>query len=116
RLGLLPNAWVCFLDHLLTKVDADQVVLKDVVVEHVLCSFTEVDDPLSHCRRPYVERHVLCVGGAGRVIVSADAADSAGNEVSVTRILTLHENAVTAKDGRSRITFGNLAIGEINFG
>ena len=45
-LGLLPDARVGLLDHLLAEVDADQVVLEDVVVEHVLGGFAEVDDPL----------------------------------------------------------------------
>ena len=37
--------------HLLAEVDADQVLLEDVVVEHVLGGFAEVDDPLAEVRR-----------------------------------------------------------------
>ncbi len=40
-----------FLHHLFAEVHADQVVLKNIVVKHVLGSFTEVDDPLGHRRR-----------------------------------------------------------------
>ena len=47
-LGLWPDAGVGLLDHLLAEVDADQVVLEDVVVEHVLGGFAQVDDPFGH--------------------------------------------------------------------
>ena len=114
--GFLPNTRICFLDHLFAEIDADQIVLKDVVVEHVLGGFTEIDDPLSHCRWSDVECHVLCVGRAGGVIVAADAADAAGNEVGVTGIFALHEDAVAAKDRRRAVAFGNFAIREIDFG
>ena len=45
-LRLLPQAGIGLLHHLLAEVHADQVVLKDVVVEHVLGGFAEIDDPL----------------------------------------------------------------------
>ena len=35
------------LHHLLAEIDADQVVLEDVVVEHVLGRLAEIDDPLA---------------------------------------------------------------------
>ena len=96
------------LDHLLAEVDADQVVLEDVVVEHVLGRFAEVDDPLGQRRRPDAERHVLRVGGAGGVVVAADAADAAGDEVGVARVLALHEDAVAAEDRRGAVALGDL--------
>lgn len=37
-------------DHLLAVVDPDEVLLEDVVVEHVFGRFTEVDDPLAEVR------------------------------------------------------------------
>ena len=45
--SLLPDAGVSLLDHLLAEVDPDQVVLKNVVVEHVFGGFAEIDDPFS---------------------------------------------------------------------
>ena len=33
----------------IAEIDADEIVLEDVVVEHVLGSFAEVDDPLRRC-------------------------------------------------------------------
>ena len=50
RLRLVPDLGIGLLDHLLAEIDADQVVLEDVVVEHVLGGFAEVDDPLGDRR------------------------------------------------------------------
>ena len=115
-LRLLPHAGIGLLHHLLAEVDADQVVLKDVVVEHVLGGFAEVDDPLRQVRRTDAERHVLRIGRAGRVIVAADPADAAGDEVGVARVFALHEDAVAAEDRRGAVTLDHLAVGEIDFG
>ena len=113
--GLLPNAGIGFLDHLFAEVDADEVVLEDVVVEHVLGGFTEVDDPFSHGGRAHAESHVLRVGGAGGVIVAADAADSAGDEMRVARILAFHEDAVSAEDRRGAVALCDFALAEVYF-
>ncbi len=115
-LRLLPQAGVGFLHHLLAEIDADQVVLKDVVVEHVLGGFAEVDDPLGEGRRLDAEGHVLSVAGAGGVVVAADSADAAGDEVGVARIFALHEDAVSAKDGRGAVALGHLLVLEVDFG
>ena len=115
-LGLLQHAGIGLLDHLLAEVDADQVVLEDVVVEHVLGRLAEVDDPLGHGRRADAERHVLGVTGAGGVVVAADAADPAGDEVGVARVFALHEDAVAAEDRRSAVALGDLAVGEVDLG
>ena len=58
-LRFFPDAGIGLLHHLLAEVDADQVVLKDVVVEHVLGGFAEIDDPLSQCGGSNAEGHVL---------------------------------------------------------
>ena len=108
------NGGIGFLHHLLAEVHADQVVLENIVVEHILGGFAEIHDPLAHRRRPHTERHVLRVGRAGSVVIPADPADAAGDEVRVPRILPFHENAVSAEDGRRAMTFGDLAIVEIN--
>ena len=50
-LRLAPQAGIGLLHHLLAEVDADQVVLKDVVVEHVLGGLAEIDDPLAQIGR-----------------------------------------------------------------
>ncbi len=112
----LPNAGIGFLDHLFAEIDADQVVLEDVVVEHVLGGFAEVYDPLGHRRRTHSEGHVLRVGGAGGVVVAADAADAAGDEVRVARIFALHEDAVAAEDRGRAVTLGDLALAEVDLG
>jgi hypothetical protein len=50
------------------------------------------------------------------VVVSTDAADATGDEVGVTRIFALHENAVAAEDGRGAVTLRDLFALEINLG
>ena len=47
------------------------------------------------------------------MIVAANSADSAGNEVRVSRIFALHEDAVSAEDGGSAMTLGHFSIGKI---
>jgi len=98
-LGFIPNTRVGLLHHLLAEVDADEVVLKDVVVKHILGRFAEVDDPLGQRGWTYAEGHILRVDGAGGVIISTDAADTTGDEVGVARIFPLHEDRVAAEDG-----------------
>ena len=101
RLGavrLLQYAGVGLGDHLLAVVHADQVLLEDVVVEHVLGGLAEVDDPLADVRRLHPVRHVLAVAGTGRMVVATDTADPAGDEVRVPRILALHEDRIAAED------------------
>ncbi len=113
-LGAPQQARVGLLDHLLTVVDEDQVVLEERVVEHVLGGLAEVDDPLGQRRRFDAVRHVLRVDRAGRVVVTADAADAAGDEVRVARILALHEHAVAAEQRRGAPAFDHLAVVEVD--
>jgi hypothetical protein len=115
-LRLVPDLGVGLLDHLLAEVHADQIFLEEAVVEHVLGGLAEVDDPLAQIRRADAEGHVLGVAGAGGVVVAADAADAAGDEVRVARVLALHEDAVTAKDRRRTVALGDLAVGEVDLG
>ena len=105
-----------FLHHLLAKVHADQIVLENVVIEHVFGGFTQVDDPFRQRRRGDAKRHVLSIVGAGGVIVATDSANAAGNKVRVAGIFTFHEDAVAAKDGRRAVTLRHLLIGEVDFG
>ena len=103
-------------DHLLAVVDADQVLLEDVVVEHVLGGLAQVDDPLAQVRRLHPVGHVLRVTGAGGVVVAADAADPARDEVRVPRVLALHEDAVAAEDRRRALALGDGPVGEVHLG
>jgi len=51
RCGLLrfvPDLWICLLHHLLAKVHTNQVVLEDIVIEHVLSGFTQIGNPFGH--------------------------------------------------------------------
>ena len=50
RCGLLrffPDAGIGLLHHHLAEVDPDEVILEDVVIEHVFGRFAEVDDPFA---------------------------------------------------------------------
>jgi hypothetical protein len=90
--------------------------LENIVIEHVLGRFAEVDDPFRQGRRLHPVSHVLGVGGTGRVIVSANAANTASDEMGVTRILVLHEDAVAAEDRRCAVAFDHLLRIEIDLG
>ncbi len=103
-------------DHLLAEVDPDQVLLEDVVVEHVLGGLAEVDDLLTERRWMNAVRHVLRVARARGVVVAADAADAAGDEVGVARVFALHEHAVAAEDRRRAVAFGHRALAEVDLG
>ena len=85
------------------------------MIEHVLGCFAEIHDPLAHAWRPDAEGHVLRITSAGGVIIAANTANAAGDEMGIARIFALHENAVTAKNRRGAVTFGDLFIGEIDF-
>ena len=115
-LGLIEHARIRFLHHLFAEIDADQVVLEDVVIEHVLGGFAQIEDPLAQRRRFHAEGHVLRVDGASSVVVATDAANSTCNKVGVPRIFALHKDAIPAKDGRSAVTLGHLPIIEIDLG
>ena len=113
-LRLLPYARIRLADHLLAVVDADEILLEDVVIEHVLGGFAEVHDPFTHRRRTHAERHVLRVHRTDAVIVPANSADSRRDEMRVARIFAFHENAVAAEDRRRRVTFGDDFLLEVD--
>ena len=112
--GLLEDAGVGLGDHLLAVVHPDQVLLEDVVVEHVLGRLAEVDDPLTQVRGPHAVGHLLRVAGAHGVVVAADPADAAGDEVGVAGVLALHEDAVAAEDRRGALALDDLALAEVD--
>src|ERR1700726_3526753 len=115
-LGLFPYARIRGAHHLLAEVDADQVILEDVVIEHVLGRFAEVDDPLAERGRLDAKGHVLRIHRARRVIVAADPADATGNEVRVARVFALHENGIAAKDGRRAMALRDFSVLEVDLG
>jgi hypothetical protein len=88
----LPDARVRFPHHLFAEVDSDEVLLIDVVVEHVLGGLAEIDDPLAERGRSHTERHVLGVIRAHHVVVAADTANARCDEVGVARVFALHED------------------------
>src|SRR6201987_3690921 len=71
------HAWIRLLHHLLAKVHAHQVVLENIVVEHVLSGFAKIYDPLGDCRRTDSESHVLGIRGTCGVVISANPANAA---------------------------------------
>src|SRR5262249_52406591 len=102
------------LDHLFAEVDADEVLLEDVVVEHVLGGLAEVHDPLAKGWRPNVVCHLLRVARTGRMVVAADSADAAGDEMSVARVLAFHEDAVAPEDRGRAEALRNLLLLEVD--
>ena len=50
------------------------------------------------------------------MIIAADPADSAGNEVCVAGILVLHEDAVTSKNRGGTVALNDFPVREINLG
>ena len=97
-LGFGEHTGIGLGHHLFAVVDHQQVFLIDVVVEHVFRGLTEVDDPLTQMRRPHAVGHVLRVTGTGGVVVTADPADAASDEMGVAGIFALHENRVATED------------------
>jgi hypothetical protein len=105
-LRLLPDAGVRLANHLLAVVHADEILLEDVVVEHVLGGFAEIHDPLAHRRRTNAKSHILRVHRANAMVIAADPADARRYEVCVAGILSAHEDAVAAENRRGRMALG----------
>ena len=119
RRGLLrlrQQRGVGLLHHLLAEVDEHQVVLEEGVVEHELGRLAQVHDPLRQRGRLDAVGHVLCVDRAGGVVVAADAADAAGDEMGVARVLAPQKDAVAAEQGGGDLALGNLPVLEVDLG
>ena len=84
------------------------------MVEHVLGSFAKIHDPFAKSRRANAEGHVLRIRRAGGVVIAADAADAAGDEVGIARVFPLHENAVATKDRRCGMALRDSASAKVN--
>ncbi len=118
RFGLFrfePDIGVCLAHHVFAKVHPDQVVLKNIVIEHELRGFTQIDDPFRERRRFDPVRHVLRVNGTCRVVIAANPANTAGDEMGVARVFAFHKDAVAAKDRRRAVTLRHCTPSEIDF-
>src|SRR5207248_2567908 len=54
------------------------------------------------------------IARADRVVVAANAADAAGDEVGVAGILAPHEHAVAAEQRRGALARDHFAVGEVD--
>src|SRR5262249_8579047 len=75
---------------------------------------TKIDDPFAERRCFDAKRHVLGINRTSGVIVPADAANAAGNEMGVARILVFHEHAVAPKYRGCAVAFPHLLVLEID--
>ena len=50
------------------------------------------------------------------MVIAADSANAAGDEMRVARVLALHENAVAAKNRRCAVALGHAPIFKVNLG
>src|SRR5215216_1289901 len=106
RLGLV-SATICSQKSTNTRLSWKMVWSK------MYSAASQVVDPLGQRRHRYPVGHVLGVDRADGVVVPADAADAAGDEVRITRVLALHEDAVAAEDGGSALALDHLAVVEV---
>ena len=115
-LGLGEQRGVGLLDHLLAEVDVGHAVVEDRVVEDVVGGLGQVERQVAERRRLDAVGHVLVQARARAVVVTADAADPAGDEVRVARIDPLHEDVEAAEDHRRAVALEHLLIGEVDLG
>ena len=115
-LGLGQQRRVRLLDHLLAEVDVRHAVVEDRVVEDVVGRLGEVERQVAERRRLDAVGHVLVQARAGAVVVTADAADPARDEVGVARIDPLHEDVEPAEDHRGAVALEHLLVGEVDLG
>ncbi len=114
RLRLLQQRRVRLLDHLLAEVDVAHAVVEDRMVEHVIRGLGQVEGEVAERRRLHPVGHVLVEAAAGAVVVTADAADPAGDEVRVARVDALHEDVESPEDHRRRVALVDLLVGEVD--
>ena len=107
---------VGLLHHLLAEVDVRHAVVEDRVVEDVVGGLGEVEGEVAQRRRLDAVGHVLVQARAGAVVVAADPADAAGDEVRVARVDPLHEDVEAAEDHRGAVALEHLLVGEVDLG
>ena len=113
-LGLGQHARVRLLDHLLAEVHVRHAVVEDRVVEHVVRGLGQVERVVAELRRLDAVGHVLVQARAGAVVVTADAADAARDEVRVARVDPLHEDVEAAEDHRGRVALQDFLVREVD--
>src|SRR5689334_12413698 len=109
----LKHTRIGFFYHLFAIVNSNQVLLKDVVIKHVLRSLPKIEYPLTKRGRLYAISHILCIDRTGCMIVPANTADAAGDEVGITRVLSLHEYAISSKNRRGTMAFRDFSVFEV---
>ena len=115
-LGPLEQAGVRLLDHLLGVVHVRHAVVVDRVVEHEVRGLGQVERVVAERRRLHAVGHVLVQARAGAVVVTADAADPARDEVRVARVDPLHEDVEAAEDHRRAVALEDLLVREVDLG
>ena len=116
RLGRAQQCRVRLLDHLLAEVHVGHAVVEDRVVEHEVGRLGQVVGVVAELGRLDAVGHVLVQARAGAVVVAADAADPARDEVRVAGIDSLHEDVEPAKHHRGAVALEHLLIGEVDLG
>src|SRR5260370_23586791 len=86
-LGFLPDSRIGFAHHYFAEIDADQIVLENVVIEHVLRCLTQVNNPLRHCWRFYPVCHILGVNSAKDVSITTYPTNPASDAMAVPAVL-----------------------------
>src|SRR5262249_54520167 len=79
RLGFfwkLPYARIGFPHHFLAEINAYQIILEYLVVEHILRAFTQICYPFGNARRLESVGHVLRINRAGRMDIAANATNA----------------------------------------
>ena len=109
-LGLLEQARVRVLHDLLGVVHVRHAVVVDRVVEHEVRRLGQVERVVAERRRLHAVGHVLVQAGARAVVVTADAADAARDEVRVARVDPLHEDVEPAEDHRRAVALEDLLV------
>ena len=113
-LGLRQHGRVRLLDHLLAEVHVRHAVVEDRVVEHVVGGLGEVERVVAELRRLHAVGHVLVEARGRAVVVTADPADPAGDEVRVARVDALHEDVEPAEDHRGAVALEHLLVREVD--
>ena len=114
RLGLGQQRRVGLLDHLLAEVHVRHAVVEDRVVEDVVRGLGQVEGQVAQRRRLHAVGHVLVQARAGGMVVTADPADPAGDEVRIARIDALHEDVEPAEDHRGAVALQHRPVGEVD--
>jgi hypothetical protein len=84
------------------------------MVEHVVGLLRQVVGAVAELRRVDAVGHVLAQHRRRAVVVTADAADAAGQEMRFTRVDALHEDVEPAEDHGGRVALQDLLVREVD--